>query len=75
MIMAYLVGTPCVALANSNKKIQGCYEWIEETNNIIFAENIAEGLNSIKKIINKKNEEDFRHRDRFKEIFKIGMEK
>lgn len=30
MIFAYITGTPCVALPNTNHKVIGCYQWIKQ---------------------------------------------
>lgn len=35
MIFAYITGTPCIALPNSNGKIEGVYQWVKE-GSVIF---------------------------------------
>ena len=68
MIMAYLVGTPCLAFANSNRKIEGCYEWISNADNIYFAKDIQEGLGHIEDLIGKENTNTFQYIDYYKNI-------
>lgn len=69
MIMAYLTGTPCIALANSNGKVEGCYEWISDADNIFFAKSINEGLNKIEDYIGKSNYSNFKYMNLFCKIF------
>lgn len=74
MIMAYLVGTPCIALSNSNKKVEGCYKWISDADNIYFTTDIIDGLAHVKDIIGIKNTSDFKYKDLYMKIFKSDME-
>ena len=54
MIFAYITGTPCVALPNSNHKLIGCYEWIKECGYIRLCQtyNINEILNEVEYLLN-----------------------
>ena len=40
MIFAYITNTPCVALPNSNGKVENVYKWIENKGKVIFKKNI-----------------------------------
>ena len=42
MVIAYITGTPCIAINNLSGKVKGVYETIEENNNIIFIDNIED---------------------------------
>lgn len=68
MIMAYLVGTPCIAFPNSNRKIQGCYEWIANAENIYFATDVKEGLEQIEGLIGRYNTNQFEFMDYYDKI-------
>ncbi len=39
MLFCAITNTPCVALANSNGKVRGVYDWIKKYENITFLEN------------------------------------
>ena len=41
MVFAALTGTPCLAISNYNKKIEGVYNWIENINNMLFVSDIT----------------------------------
>lgn len=71
MIMSYLTGTPCIALANSNGKVEGCYEWISEAENVYFAKSQDEVINNIFSLMNKANMDDFKYKNKFEQILKI----
>lgn len=46
MIFCTLVGTPCLAMDNSSKKVKGVYEkWLKDLDYIVFCENENEVLN------------------------------
>lgn len=70
MIMSYLTGTPCIALANSNGKVEGCYEWISSAENIYFAKCQDEVINNILDLMNKANSDSFEYKDKFVQILK-----
>ena len=36
MILSYITNTPCIVLPCDNLKIKGCYEWIKNSNNVIY---------------------------------------
>lgn len=40
MIFAALTGTPCIALNNSDRKVEGVYAWLSDLPFIFFAKNI-----------------------------------
>lgn len=42
MIFAAITGTPCVALANSNRKVGGVYEWIKDLPYVQYIEDVHE---------------------------------
>lgn len=79
MILSYITHTPCVALCGGNKKILGCYQWIEKSNYIQLIEsdidfrNMEEVLQKIKVLYNMKaNEKRCANlKDKFDEIPKI----
>lgn len=71
MIMAYLTGTPCIAMANANGKIEGCYEWINNADNICFVENLDEAIEQIVSYIDKENSSSFQYGELFNKIFDI----
>lgn len=52
MIFSAITGTPCIALNNSNGKVQGVYEWIKELPYIIFCEDIKDLETYIDELIN-----------------------
>lgn len=68
MVMAYLTNTPCIALANENKKVEGSYEWIKNAQNIYFTKDLDDGLKHIQQLISKKNESSFNYFDNYKKI-------
>ena len=74
MICAFLVGTPCIAISNSNRKIEGCYEWIKDADNIYFARAVPEALKKINEYRGKNNFHDFKYKDTYKEIISAMME-
>lgn len=46
MIFCTLVGTPCIAMDNSSKKVKGVYEkWLKDLDYIVFCENEDDALN------------------------------
>jgi len=69
MIMAYLTGTSCIVFANSNRKIEGTFEWISDVQNIFFTKDIREGLSKVEKFLNKRNLSEFKYTDIFYKIF------
>ena len=72
MIIAYLTGTPCIALGNANGKVEGCYEWIDNVENIYFAKNLDVAMGYIEELIGKENHLDFQYSALFNKIFEIG---
>ena len=45
MIFCTLVGTPCIAMDNSSKKVKGVYEkWLKDLDYIVFCENENDAL-------------------------------
>ncbi len=42
MIFAYVTNTPCIALNNINKKVEGQYKWIADSENIILVNSAEE---------------------------------
>lgn len=53
MILAAVSKTPCIALNNTNRKIEGVYKWISNCSYIRLANNLDEfhdGLNSMNNI-------------------------
>lgn len=69
MIIAYLTGTACVALANSNRKVEGSYFWIENAENICFVKNIEEVFAGMWKMHGKENAAEFRYMELYEKIF------
>lgn len=69
MVFAYLTKTPCVTFRNCNYKIVGLYEWIKESNYIIFYDNNI-NTKQIDSIINieKKSCDILNYYDKLKEI-------
>ena len=55
MIFAALTNTPCIALSNSNGKVQAVYEWIKENEYIIFADDIEQIPNILQNLDLNKN--------------------
>ncbi len=55
MIFALLTGTPCIVLPNYNYKISGVYQWIKKSNIIMFLSDIQDIDNSIKQIVQQKD--------------------
>lgn len=47
MIFAALSGTPCIALNNSDKKVEGVYKWLSDVPYVKFARNIEEAAHYI----------------------------
>lgn len=48
MIFCTLVGTPCIAMDNSSKKIKGVYEkWLKNLDYIVFCENENDALSKV----------------------------
>lgn len=74
MIGAFLVGTPCIALSNSNKKLEGSYEWIKPADNIFFASDLDTAVGKIEEFKGKKNLHDFDSKEKFKCLFPIFTE-
>lgn len=70
MLMAYLVGTPCIALANSNGKVEGCYEWIANAENIYFTDNLDDGIAHISLLLDKTNNSEFKYAYKYDDIIK-----
>lgn len=48
MVFAAITGTPCVALNNSNGKVEAVYEWISDVPYISFAQGVNEAIAAIK---------------------------
>ena len=42
MILSYITHTPCVVFSGGNKKIEGCYNWIAESNYIKLIESLRD---------------------------------
>lgn len=42
MILAYITHTPCIVFAGDNPKIEGCYEWISTSDQVVFYETYEE---------------------------------
>lgn len=63
MILSYITHTPCVVLCGGNKKILGCYQWIEKSNYIqliesdVYFEDIEKILKKIEALYNMKIDE------------------
>lgn len=55
MIFAAITETPCVALNNISKKVEGVYEWIKELEYITFVNDINEVETAVEKVIKSKN--------------------
>lgn len=68
MVMAYITNTPCLALANENKKVEGSYKWIKNTQNIYFTKDLDEGLKHIKQLVSKKNDNGFNYFENYQKI-------
>lgn len=51
MIFSYLTQTPCIALNNYNHKVRCEYNWIKESNYVVFLENYSDDV--FRKIIDK----------------------
>ena len=69
MIFAAITGTPCIALSNSNGKVQNVYEWIKYNEYIFFAKDIKE-VSSILEHLDCQKTYAF-DRKRIKEEFKL----
>lgn len=67
MIFAAITGTPCIALSNSNGKVQNVYEWIRNNSYIRFVKSVSD----IEKILNEINltRQYFYNQDDVKESF------
>lgn len=63
MIFAIITNTPCIVLGNYNYKVRGVYEkWIKDnTNNVIFVEDINDVESNISLVINKISENKFKY--------------
>ncbi|OUP23965.1 hypothetical protein B5F28_08815 [Gemmiger sp. An194] len=49
MVFCALVGTPCIAMDNSSKKVKGVYEkWLKDLDYIVFCENENDALSKAK---------------------------
>lgn len=70
MLMAYLVGTPCVAFANSNGKVEGCYKWIANAENIYFTDSLNDGMAHISSLSDKANNNVFNYTYEYDGIIK-----
>lgn len=42
VLFALLTGTPCIAFGNSNGKVKGVFQWIEQNSYIQYADNISD---------------------------------
>lgn len=54
MVFAALTGTPCIALSNYNKKVQGVYDWIKELPYIYYLDDLSNFSIAIKEVLNVK---------------------
>lgn len=62
MVFAALVGTPCIALGNTNGKVKGIYQWIKKLEYIQYIEQIDDMEAMIQKLSNMENcQYDNRH--------------
>ena len=53
MLFAAITGTPCIAINNVSKKVEGVYQWIKQQNHYIrFAEDTSEIRRHIGELIN-----------------------
>lgn len=73
MIFAAITGTPCIAMANSNGKVKGVFEWISKENKYVkFVENIDEFETKLNELdFNKKN--IYQNKDIREELRKISI--
>lgn len=55
MIFAAITGTPCVALNNSSKKVEGVYQWIKENEYISFIEDASQLESAVQQVLSIKN--------------------
>lgn len=55
MIFAAIVGTPCIAINNTNRKVEGMYQWLKDLEYIYFADNIQSAQQIIKELDLSKN--------------------
>ena len=47
MIFSYITDTPCIAINNSSKKVEGAYEFIKDCNYLKMADNIEQAIEKI----------------------------
>lgn len=52
MIFAYITGTPCIAINNKSKKIEGAYNFIKSCNFIKLVKNLDEISDNIESLLN-----------------------
>ena len=52
MIFAAITGTPCIALNNSSKKVEGVYQWIRKNDYIRFVWDIDDVSRQIEELVN-----------------------
>ncbi|QOR73381.1 polysaccharide pyruvyl transferase family protein [Cruoricaptor ignavus] len=50
MIVSAITGTPCIAITNYNHKIKESYNWIADSTNTVFIDNIEEIENAFKNL-------------------------
>lgn len=55
MVFAALVGTPCIALGNTNGKVKGIYQWIKNLEYIQYIEQVDEMETMIQKLLKMEN--------------------
>lgn len=73
MIFAAITSTPCIALRNSNHKIEYSYEWFKDCGYIKFAKNVLEIQNYIEELKNMSHSryDNTFAKERFKQIIDI----
>jgi len=61
MIFAYITNTPCIAINNKSKKVEGSFDFIKNCNYVKLADNLLEVLDLIPMLVNleKINKGDF----------------
>jgi pyruvyl transferase EpsI len=55
MIFSYITGTPCIAINNSSKKVEGTFQFISKCNFIKMANNLTEAVEIIPMLMDIEN--------------------
>lgn len=61
MIFAAITSTPCIVFRNTNKKIEGVYEWLKNRENILLLSSAEELNDAIETVLKARNDVYERH--------------